>query len=117
MDSRKSQQQKDPDFRLPHPWIDAAAIGCWACSQIKQLSLDPRRPRHIAAKQWRKESIEEMQHGDKLVERIIFLEDFPNMQVLDPLPIGQNVKEVALGGSLPRRADTHSNPHHLLACH
>jgi bacterioferritin len=46
------------------------------------------------AKQWRKESLEEMQHADKLVERIIFLDGFPNMQVLDPLHIGQNVKEV-----------------------
>src|SRR5689334_6685745 len=46
------------------------------------------------AKQWRKESIEEMQHADKLGERIIFLDGFPNMQVLDPLHIGQNVKEV-----------------------
>ena len=46
------------------------------------------------AKQWRKESIEEMQHADKLIDRIIFLDGFPNMQVLDPLHIGQNVKEV-----------------------
>ena len=46
------------------------------------------------AKKERKESIEEMQHADKLVERIIFLDGFPNMQVLDPLHIGQNVKEV-----------------------
>jgi len=46
------------------------------------------------AKQWRKESIEEMEHADKLVARIIFLEGFPNMQVIDPLRIGQNVKEV-----------------------
>jgi bacterioferritin len=46
------------------------------------------------AKYWRKESIEEMEHADKLVHRIIFLEGFPNMQVLDPLHIGQNVKEV-----------------------
>jgi bacterioferritin len=46
------------------------------------------------AKQWRKESIEEMEHADKLVKRIIFLDGFPNMQVLDPLRIGQNVREV-----------------------
>ena len=46
------------------------------------------------AKVWRKESIEEMEHADKLVDRIIFLDGFPNMQVLDPLHIGQNVKEI-----------------------
>jgi bacterioferritin len=45
-------------------------------------------------KKWRKESIEEMEHADKLVHRIIFLDGFPNMQVLDPLHIGQTVKEV-----------------------
>jgi bacterioferritin len=46
------------------------------------------------AKKWRKESIEEMEHADKFVDRIIFLDGFPNMQVLDPLHIGQTVKEV-----------------------
>jgi bacterioferritin len=46
------------------------------------------------AKKWRKESIEEMQHADKFTVRIIFLEGFPNMQVIDPLHIGQNIKEV-----------------------
>jgi bacterioferritin len=46
------------------------------------------------AKVWRKESIEEMEHADKLTVRIIFLDGFPNMQVLDPLHIGQNVKEI-----------------------
>ncbi len=46
------------------------------------------------AKKWRKESIEEMEHADKLVHRIIFLDGFPNMQVLDPLRIGQTIKEV-----------------------
>jgi bacterioferritin len=46
------------------------------------------------AKVWRKESIEEMEHCDKLIERTIFLDGFPNLQVLDPLRIGQTVKEV-----------------------
>lgn len=46
------------------------------------------------AEQQRKESIEEMQHADKIVSRIIFLEGHPNMQELDALSIGQNVKEV-----------------------
>jgi len=46
------------------------------------------------AKKWRKESIEEMEHADKFVHRIIFLDGFPNMQVLDPLHIGQDVKEI-----------------------
>mgnify|MGYP003575197060 CR=1 FL=1 len=47
----------------------------------------------LAQKEY-KESIEEMEHADKLVERIIFFDGFPNMQVLDPLHIGQNVKEI-----------------------
>jgi bacterioferritin len=46
------------------------------------------------AKVWRKESIEEMEHADKLTARILFFDGFPNMQVLDPLRIGQNVKEI-----------------------
>jgi bacterioferritin len=47
-----------------------------------------------ASRHWRKESIEEMEHADKLIERVIFLDGFPNLQVLDPLRIGQSVKEV-----------------------
>jgi bacterioferritin len=46
------------------------------------------------AKVWRKESIEEMNHADRITDRIIFLDGFPNMQVLDPLRIGQNVREI-----------------------
>ena len=60
----------------------------------------------LAAKE-RMESIEEMQHADKLVERILFLEGFPNMQSLDPLRIGQSLKEVMeadLAGEYSARA-------------
>jgi bacterioferritin len=46
------------------------------------------------AKIWRKESIEEMNHADRITDRIIFLDGFPNMQVLDPLRIGQNIEEI-----------------------
>jgi len=46
------------------------------------------------AKKERAESIEEMEHADKLTSRIIFLEGLPNMQKVAPLKIGQNIKEV-----------------------
>ncbi|MEQ1653673.1 MAG: bacterioferritin [Hyphomicrobium sp.] len=46
------------------------------------------------AKKERKESIEEMEHADKLVDRILFLEGHPNLQHVAPLMIGENLKEV-----------------------
>jgi bacterioferritin len=46
------------------------------------------------AKKERAESIEEMEHADKLVTRIISLEGHPNLQQVAPLMIGQNLKEV-----------------------
>ncbi|PHP68662.1 bacterioferritin [Zhengella mangrovi] len=48
---------------------------------------------HLARKE-REESIEEMHHADRLVQRIIFLEGHPNLQSVAPLRIGQSVKEV-----------------------
>ena len=46
------------------------------------------------ARFWRKESIEEMNHADRFVDRILFLGGFPNLQELDPLKIGQSVEEI-----------------------
>jgi bacterioferritin len=46
------------------------------------------------AKKWRVESIEEMQHADLLVARILFLDGHPNMQSLNALRIGQSVQEI-----------------------
>src|SRR5579863_8317908 len=41
---------------------------------------------------YRKESIEEMVHAEKLINRILFLDGTPNMTDIGPINVGKNVK-------------------------
>ena len=45
------------------------------------------------AKKKREESLEEMRDAEALIDRILYLEGVPNMQRLNPVPVGEDVPE------------------------
>ncbi|MCI0546334.1 MAG: bacterioferritin [Candidatus Rokubacteria bacterium] len=47
----------------------------------------------VLAKKHYDESLEEMKHADKLIQRILFLDGVPNLSDYDPILIGPNVRD------------------------
>ena len=60
-------------------FVDAKMIGNWGYERL--------------AAKFREDSIDEMKDADALIERILYLDGFPNLQRLGTVRVGETVKE------------------------